>query len=51
MLRFAICSRTVELAHVQLAWEHIQEMAAMVLKAQGEEKAGKPPCGAEFPPP
>ncbi|XP_059741359.1 aromatic-L-amino-acid decarboxylase isoform X3 [Bos taurus] len=39
VLRFAICSRTVELAHVQLAWEHIQEMAATVLRAQGEEKA------------
>ncbi|XP_052494639.1 aromatic-L-amino-acid decarboxylase isoform X1 [Budorcas taxicolor] len=39
VLRFAICSRTVELAHVQLAWKHIQEMAAAVLRAQGEEKA------------
>uniref|UniRef100_A0AC11BCR7 Dopa decarboxylase n=1 Tax=Ovis aries TaxID=9940 RepID=A0AC11BCR7_SHEEP len=39
VLRFAICSRTVELAHVQLAWEHIREMAAAVLRAQGEEKA------------
>uniref|UniRef100_A0A8C6FZ68 Aromatic-L-amino-acid decarboxylase n=1 Tax=Moschus moschiferus TaxID=68415 RepID=A0A8C6FZ68_MOSMO len=39
VLRFAICSRTVELAHVQRAWEHIQEMAAMVLAAQGEDKA------------
>lgn len=51
VLRFAICSRTVELAHVQLAWEHIREMAAAVLRAQGEEKAGKSPCGAEFSPP
>ncbi|XP_055277650.1 aromatic-L-amino-acid decarboxylase [Moschus berezovskii] len=39
VLRFAICSRTVELAHVQRAWEHIQEMAATVLAAQGEDKA------------
>ncbi|OWK06564.1 DDC [Cervus elaphus hippelaphus] len=39
VLRFAICSRTVELAHVQRAWEHIQEMAAKVLRAPGEGKA------------
>lgn len=39
VLRFAICSRTVELAHVQEAWEHIQEMAAKVLRAPGEGTA------------
>ncbi|CAI9160054.1 unnamed protein product [Rangifer tarandus platyrhynchus] len=39
VLRFAICSRTVELAHVQRAWEHIQEMAAKVLRAPGEGTA------------
>uniref|UniRef100_A0A8C5VTC6 Aromatic-L-amino-acid decarboxylase n=1 Tax=Microcebus murinus TaxID=30608 RepID=A0A8C5VTC6_MICMU len=34
VLRFAICSRTVESAHVQLAWEHIRELAATVLSAE-----------------
>uniref|UniRef100_A0A2K5EKS5 Aromatic-L-amino-acid decarboxylase n=1 Tax=Aotus nancymaae TaxID=37293 RepID=A0A2K5EKS5_AOTNA len=34
VLRFAICSRTVESAHVQVAWEHIKEMAADVLQAE-----------------
>uniref|UniRef100_A0A2K6UGS6 Aromatic-L-amino-acid decarboxylase n=1 Tax=Saimiri boliviensis boliviensis TaxID=39432 RepID=A0A2K6UGS6_SAIBB len=34
VLRFAICSRTVESAHVQVAWEHIKEMAANVLQAE-----------------
>ncbi|XP_058534139.1 aromatic-L-amino-acid decarboxylase [Ochotona princeps] len=33
VLRFAICSRTVESAHVQLAWAHIQELATAVLGA------------------
>lgn len=33
VLRFAICSRTVESTHVQLAWAHIQELAAAVLGA------------------
>uniref|UniRef100_A0A2K5R4K6 Aromatic-L-amino-acid decarboxylase n=1 Tax=Cebus imitator TaxID=2715852 RepID=A0A2K5R4K6_CEBIM len=36
VLRFAICSRTVESAHVQVAWEHIKEMAADVLQAEME---------------
>ncbi|XP_006901663.1 PREDICTED: aromatic-L-amino-acid decarboxylase [Elephantulus edwardii] len=31
VLRFAICSRTVELAHVQHAWDHIRELAAELL--------------------
>ncbi|XP_036102905.1 aromatic-L-amino-acid decarboxylase [Molossus molossus] len=33
VLRFAICSRTVESAHVQRAWEHIQGLAAALLEA------------------
>ncbi|XP_008568098.1 PREDICTED: aromatic-L-amino-acid decarboxylase isoform X4 [Galeopterus variegatus] len=36
VLRFAICSRTVELAHVQLAWEHIRELASDLLRAEKE---------------
>ncbi|XP_031791874.1 aromatic-L-amino-acid decarboxylase isoform X6 [Piliocolobus tephrosceles] len=36
VLRFAICSRTVESAHVQWAWEHIKELAADVLRAERE---------------
>uniref|UniRef100_A0A2K6F979 Aromatic-L-amino-acid decarboxylase n=1 Tax=Propithecus coquereli TaxID=379532 RepID=A0A2K6F979_PROCO len=36
VLRFAICSRTVESAHVRLAWEHITELAAAVLSAERE---------------
>nr|XP_058930688.1 aromatic-L-amino-acid decarboxylase isoform X2 [Kogia breviceps] len=39
VLRFAICSRTVESAHVQLAWEHIRALATDLLGAQKEEKA------------
>uniref|UniRef100_A0A8C9CBQ4 Aromatic-L-amino-acid decarboxylase n=1 Tax=Phocoena sinus TaxID=42100 RepID=A0A8C9CBQ4_PHOSS len=37
VLRFAICSRTVESAHVQLAWEHIRGLATDLLGAQKEE--------------
>lgn len=36
VLRFAICSRTVESAHVQLAWEHIRGLATELLKAEKE---------------
>ncbi|XP_040602583.1 aromatic-L-amino-acid decarboxylase isoform X3 [Mesocricetus auratus] len=36
VLRFAVCSRTVESAHVQLAWEHIRELASVVLRAEKE---------------
>uniref|UniRef100_A0A2I3LX32 Aromatic-L-amino-acid decarboxylase n=1 Tax=Papio anubis TaxID=9555 RepID=A0A2I3LX32_PAPAN len=36
VLRFAICSRTVESAHVQRAWEHIKELADDVLRAERE---------------
>ncbi|XP_054941118.1 aromatic-L-amino-acid decarboxylase isoform X5 [Physeter macrocephalus] len=41
VLRFAICSRTVESAHVQLAWEHIRGLATDLLGAQKEEKADR----------
>lgn len=33
VLRLAICSRVVESAHVQLAWEHIRELATDLLAA------------------
>lgn len=33
VLRFAICSRVVESAHVQLAWEHIRGLATDLLAA------------------
>uniref|UniRef100_A0A8L2QX98 Aromatic-L-amino-acid decarboxylase n=1 Tax=Rattus norvegicus TaxID=10116 RepID=A0A8L2QX98_RAT len=36
VLRFAVCSRTVESAHVQLAWEHIRDLASSVLRAEKE---------------
>jgi aromatic-L-amino-acid decarboxylase len=36
VLRFAICSRSVESTHVQLAWEHIRELAGEVLSAEKE---------------
>uniref|UniRef100_A0A8C8RBA4 Aromatic-L-amino-acid decarboxylase n=1 Tax=Pelusios castaneus TaxID=367368 RepID=A0A8C8RBA4_9SAUR len=34
VLRFAICSRTVESFHVQFAWKHISKLATDLLKAQ-----------------
>ncbi|XP_004839912.1 aromatic-L-amino-acid decarboxylase isoform X2 [Heterocephalus glaber] len=34
VLRFAICSREVESAHVQQAWEHIRELAEDILKPE-----------------
>uniref|UniRef100_A0A8C3WQ97 Aromatic-L-amino-acid decarboxylase n=1 Tax=Catagonus wagneri TaxID=51154 RepID=A0A8C3WQ97_9CETA len=37
VLRFAICSRTVESAHVQVAWEHIRGLAAELLGAEPGE--------------
>uniref|UniRef100_A0A8C0DV32 Aromatic-L-amino-acid decarboxylase n=1 Tax=Balaenoptera musculus TaxID=9771 RepID=A0A8C0DV32_BALMU len=37
VLRFAVCSRTVESAHVRLAWEHIRGLATELLGAQREE--------------
>ncbi|XP_046319872.1 aromatic-L-amino-acid decarboxylase isoform X1 [Marmota monax] len=36
VLRFAICSRMVESAHVQFAWEHIRELGEDVLRAEKE---------------
>ncbi|XP_015345826.1 aromatic-L-amino-acid decarboxylase isoform X1 [Marmota marmota marmota] len=36
VLRFAICSRIVESAHVQFAWEHIRELGEDVLRAEKE---------------
>ncbi|XP_032286418.1 aromatic-L-amino-acid decarboxylase [Phoca vitulina] len=34
VLRLAICARTVESAHVQRSWEHIQQLATDVLRAE-----------------
>ncbi|XP_004630583.1 aromatic-L-amino-acid decarboxylase [Octodon degus] len=34
VLRFAICSREVASAHVQRAWQHIQELAGEVLRLE-----------------
>lgn len=36
VLRFAVCARTVQSAHVQLAWEHISHLASSVLSAEKE---------------
>ncbi|XP_010158474.1 PREDICTED: aromatic-L-amino-acid decarboxylase isoform X5 [Eurypyga helias] len=33
VLRFAICSRTVESAHIKFAWQHISQLATDLLKA------------------
>ncbi|XP_061445193.1 aromatic-L-amino-acid decarboxylase isoform X1 [Rhineura floridana] len=38
VLRFAICARTVEFAHVQFAWKHITKLANELLKAQKQQK-------------
>ncbi|XP_044309337.1 aromatic-L-amino-acid decarboxylase isoform X4 [Varanus komodoensis] len=37
VLRFAICARTVESAHVQFAWNHIKKLAGDLLKAQKQQ--------------
>uniref|UniRef100_A0A8C7EU21 Aromatic-L-amino-acid decarboxylase n=1 Tax=Neovison vison TaxID=452646 RepID=A0A8C7EU21_NEOVI len=34
VLRFAICSRSVELTHVQRSWEHIRQLTTDLLRAQ-----------------
>ncbi|XP_032161481.1 aromatic-L-amino-acid decarboxylase isoform X1 [Mustela erminea] len=34
VLRFAICSRSVELTHVQQSWEHIRQLTTDLLRAQ-----------------
>nr|XP_060637502.1 aromatic-L-amino-acid decarboxylase-like [Anolis sagrei ordinatus] len=36
VLRFAICARTVESAHVQFAWKHIVDLANELLNGQKE---------------
>ncbi|XP_029812173.1 aromatic-L-amino-acid decarboxylase isoform X2 [Suricata suricatta] len=36
VLRFAICSRTVESTHVRLAWDHISQLASDLLRAEKE---------------
>lgn len=38
VLRFAICSRATESAHVQRAWAHIQALATALLGARQEER-------------
>ncbi|XP_049633435.1 aromatic-L-amino-acid decarboxylase [Suncus etruscus] len=38
VLRFAICSRTVESAHIHFAWDHIREKASELLKANTKGK-------------
>nr|XP_028559192.1 aromatic-L-amino-acid decarboxylase isoform X1 [Podarcis muralis]XP_028559193.1 aromatic-L-amino-acid decarboxylase isoform X1 [Podarcis muralis] len=37
VLRFAVCARTVESAHVQFAWKHITKLAGELLKAQKQQ--------------
>ncbi|XP_006875345.1 PREDICTED: aromatic-L-amino-acid decarboxylase isoform X3 [Chrysochloris asiatica] len=36
VLRFAICSRTVESVHIQQAWKHIKELATQLLQTEKE---------------
>ncbi|NXU02955.1 DDC decarboxylase, partial [Buphagus erythrorhynchus] len=36
VLRFAICSRTVESTHVKFAWQHISQLATDLLKTWGQ---------------
>ncbi|XP_034617229.1 aromatic-L-amino-acid decarboxylase-like [Trachemys scripta elegans] len=38
VLRFAICSRTVESVHIQFAWKHISKLATDLLKAQDKQQ-------------
>lgn len=38
VLRFAICSRTVESAHIHLAWDHIRQKASEILEANTKGK-------------
>nr|XP_056713221.1 aromatic-L-amino-acid decarboxylase [Euleptes europaea] len=40
VLRFSICARTVESAHVQFAWKHIVKLASELLKAQSSNSDG-----------
>uniref|UniRef100_A0A7N4NMV6 Aromatic-L-amino-acid decarboxylase n=1 Tax=Sarcophilus harrisii TaxID=9305 RepID=A0A7N4NMV6_SARHA len=41
VLRFAICSRTVESVHIQEAWQHITELATELLKKEKEKKTSQ----------
>lgn len=36
VLRFAICSRTVESTHIKFAWQHISQLATDLLKTWGQ---------------
>ncbi|XP_074981675.1 aromatic-L-amino-acid decarboxylase isoform X2 [Caretta caretta] len=38
VLRFAICSRTVESVHIQFAWKHISILTTELLKAQDKQQ-------------
>lgn len=38
VLRFAICSRTVESAHIHFAWDHIRQKASEILEANTKGK-------------
>ncbi|XP_015280362.1 PREDICTED: aromatic-L-amino-acid decarboxylase isoform X3 [Gekko japonicus] len=38
VLRFSICARTAESAHVQFAWKHIVMLASELLKAQKQQQ-------------
>lgn len=38
VLRFAICSRTVESSHIHFAWDHIREKASEILEANTKSK-------------
>ncbi|XP_045053397.1 aromatic-L-amino-acid decarboxylase isoform X1 [Desmodus rotundus] len=48
VLRFAICSRTVESAHVQMAWEHIRALATSLLGAWRERGSAPLASAAEI---
>ncbi|KAL8165765.1 UNVERIFIED_CONTAM: hypothetical protein K2H54_054935 [Gekko kuhli] len=38
VLRFSICARTTESAHVQFAWKHIVTLASELLKAKKQQQ-------------
>ncbi|EMP34330.1 Aromatic-L-amino-acid decarboxylase [Chelonia mydas] len=38
VLRFAICSRTVDSVHIQFAWKHISKLTTELLKAQDKQQ-------------
>ncbi|NXO03770.1 DDC decarboxylase, partial [Rhinopomastus cyanomelas] len=37
VLRFVVCSRTVELSHVKFAWQHISQLATDLLKTWNQD--------------